>query len=122
MTVQSSGAGLQSCGRPPRRPVAREAGPGGPAQTWRSAPTLAANYVVDAAEGNQHLAVGGLPEPSSRREPAEEHHLGEIRLHFRADVALLHGIVRRLALGVNIQRHHGFIVMNAERSGLYQSG
>src|ERR1022692_3734938 len=29
------GAGLQSCGRRPRRPVA---GPGGPAQTWRSAP------------------------------------------------------------------------------------
>src|ERR1022692_489787 len=31
---QVCGAGLQSCGRRPRRP----AGPGGPAQTWRSAP------------------------------------------------------------------------------------
>src|ERR1017187_2269554 len=45
------GAGLQSCGRRPRRP-ARVAGPGGPAQTWRSAP--------QAASAQQEFAFDGL--------------------------------------------------------------
>ena len=64
---------------------------------------LAADHVVNAAEGNQHLAVGRLAEPGGRREAAEEHHLGEVRLHFRADLALLHGIVGGLTFGVDIQ-------------------
>src|ERR1035441_5265441 len=53
---QVCGAGLQSCGRRPRRP----AGPGGPAQTWGSAPQTSAlvrlNH-IHLAEARRRTAV-----------------------------------------------------------------